>query len=408
MQDNLLNSKQTKMVTHGPLEGIFLFCFLLFLGIGQASELQSFGCPAQKAIAQDDESVCTFSRGGLVMLCTLHPYYNASEACAAHGYRLAQLTETNLMWAQSLLPNCAYNNRIWIGSLNGLSAEPCLAFAGEASLNFGDYSCLEQEQQVMCQEIPLVTETVSTTTTITFSEGTTTVCTTTTDYRRQHHRHTEDMFIEKKCGPNDNCNQCFDSSPVTSCNCCSDACAATVAGLHVVFGDFIPYSEAAAVCCKHGWRLADLTSGMSSLIHKYILPTCRNSTTNTMATWIRSYEGVDGFQCLELSINEDGLQTIVFGHTDQYCNGEVSAAGRYVLCQEDPALITGNGPVIGSITTSTVFFNATAYETVPSTTTTVTRTVRCRNDFKRPDWITEKEEKEDEEKEAAEKKKKNA
>lgn len=367
---------------------------------------QTFGCAfksADTAANNSPDQACTFSYGGLHMTCQSYPLASAQEACIRNGWRLAQVTEQNLLWAQSMLAHCAFDGpqygQAWIGSQNGLVADPCLVFTWNRTVALESYHCWEGKRQVLCEEIPVISETTSTTTTVSVTSGTTTV-----------HHHTslftqstqpwEDLVVEKRadsCGP---CGSlCTGANPhITTCNCCSNACEFTVKGLHLVPAEYLPYSEAEAVCCRHGWRLADFTSGMSQLVSQLFYPLCARQF-EAMEVWVRSLDGVAGFECLSVLTNNTNGTAFIMGHNQQYCNNNYdSDIQRFALCQEEPqAAITGYGPGVQWTTTVTATDISTTTETIPSTTVTRHHTHTCirngthhtdhNHDFKRPKWI---------------------
>jgi hypothetical protein len=383
---------------------------LLFLAI--VGGAQRFGCPIGKTLT--DAGTCTFTTGGLHMTCTTHTWPDAQSACIKSGYRLAAITEQNLLLAQAMLLHCAYQGQYdgaaFIGSENGMVGEPCLVFGWNRTVavqSGGECGGGGLGLQVLCQEIPSVTDTTTTTTTTTLTSGVSTTTTRTT-LRTQATMPWEDLIVEKrnvnvsddnngKCG--DPCDKNYCGCAQTGCNCCSDACPTTAKGLHLIPAlNQSDYSEADAHCARFGWRLADYTSGMTSLLSSYLLPSCSTSGALSVGLWVRSINGVSGFACasvdFDLSLAQG--QRFVLGHTEQYCllagASRLPQFERFVLCQEQrgPA-VTGYGPAVQWTTTVTGTSVSTSTVVVPSSTTTVTSTVACRHHrvapFRRPRWI---------------------
>lgn len=351
--------------------------------LGQAVKpKQLFGCSRGKSGKQ--AQVCEFSAGPFHMLCGTFQYHRAEEECQSHGWRLASITEENLLFAQQLFPICSATPRVWIASLNGLNAEPFLMFAGNFTLMGELYSWIDEYQQVLCEDIPVITQTTSLTTTVEQSSGVVCTTTTVTTTKKAHHHHRGDGDCDRRfhgnhhqkaaeaCGPR--CDQCIGRPTITDCSCCSDACPVSYLGLHVVSGDRMSYADAKAACCRHGWSLADFTSGMASVIREEFRTSCTQDSS--LVLWVRSYEGVAGVNCIQVESGQEATE-VRFGHTSEYCDGTTSNLRRFALCQEDPVFFTGVGPAVGALTTTTETIISTSHSVVPESTRTVTKTVTC-------------------------------
>lgn len=347
--------------------------------------LARLGCDFPLTFPESTVGWCQFTAGNFSLVCSDQPFYSAQAVCAQREFRLAEVNDFNAAYAQQLLVKCIpSDNRAWMQSWNGLMT-PCTAMSqGEAvGLNwFND--CTQGRQPVICETVPVVTESVSVTVTETVTSGTLTTCTRTSLFTQATQRH-EDLIVEKAngagCGPGGCGNPCIGQSP-NSCTCCNDVCQVSYRGLYIVkVPRDLPFNEATAVCQKYGWRLADYTSGMAEAMERVLIPGCLQGLFEWQI-WIRSVDGVDGGRCV--SLKRFGLETVFsFGLSVAQCDqANIVYEDRRVMCQSDEygtceLAPTGYGPSARLVTTTTTFFNTTTTDVIPETTETLTTVVTC-------------------------------
>jgi hypothetical protein len=347
---------------------------LLELVVPQSSATVPPGCDFSKSPLAPVSHLCKTSLANLHLTCFSVTWRQAAQACAQFGLRLAPLTDANILYGQELLRSCLYSDEAWIGAFGGLNAEVAMAVGRERVRVRADQSGLGGELlQVMCEDVPVDTITTSLSTTTTISNGTitsTTTTTTTTARRHRHHHDGELKSNQNNCVP---CQQQQQNPPSSACHCCSAACPASHDGLHIVTGDLMTADDARAACHRYGWHLADYFSGMTSVVKEHLVRQCGLGAEWQL--WVRSFEGVSPADCVKLEVG-DGRLDVVFGLTDNFCNGVVRV-GVAALCQEQPPFVTGIGPYEGRHNTTTLSLISTLAVRVPVTTTTVTKTVTC-------------------------------
>lgn len=133
------------------------------------------------------EGVCANSFGGFHVICNRTNYWLAEEACALQGWRLAAINDVNTLFAAQTAEMCLDRmSSAWIAAYNGLNQDPCMDMTQSGIITAGLHAevCQGQVAAIMCQEIPVLSESITTTTTLTTSVGTITRHTTVT-----HHPH---------------------------------------------------------------------------------------------------------------------------------------------------------------------------------------------------------------------------
>ena len=127
-----------------------------------------YGCLLGKAEKQLTE--CRDQIGNFHVLCGPSHWGDASDACIAQGWRLAVLDDSNKFDALLQVRNCTPGNT-WIASFNGVEAAGCFQFRGDAPIIETELPveyCLNEQQAILCEEVP-----VETVTTTSFVESTT-------------------------------------------------------------------------------------------------------------------------------------------------------------------------------------------------------------------------------------------
>jgi hypothetical protein len=307
--------------------------------------------------------LCSFSTGGFHVVFANVPYANATSVCASLGYQLAALTDLNSPFALAVNEQCGWQPK-WIGSFNGLARDPCMVLdgvGGGVQASVGGY-CLIQQLPVLCQEIPVVYDSVTARTTDTLTSGTLSLTTTVT----RHPTHRPCL--------KDNLHYKPDGSCRPSCKDCTDYFDVPRSNLKIL-RDPVPYDRAAAACARYGWTLADISAGLYSTLQTGS-KLFNNDPLNGNTFWVRSYEGVSGGRCMSTKLFFDNF-FVTFGLTTG--EGAKCSPGLpvYPLCQCVAPVPTGFGPIQAVVSTvsSTVTTETSYVTTVPETTTVQTVTV---------------------------------
>jgi hypothetical protein len=318
---------------------------------------------------------CPYTTGGFHILCGAFPSTSAPTLCQQYGYRLAALTDENILYALQVHRQCNLGGSEWTAAFNGLNRNPCQGLFGNGTVVVGGVTCSQIPlQAVLCEEVPVVeTDTVTVSTTFTTSDGTETVRTTTTRYPECHHDKKQQAPANHKLV------QVQGEQPPklnTVCNTCNPVCSIPDTDLKVIKHK-VSYQRAAAECNKYGWTLADITDGVSSFLAPVPSICGLNSTTNFDQNyyWIRSYDGVSGGYCPGVLSSPNGFG-VFYPYAQADCE-QLTSFGVYPLCQCGKPAITGNGPYTGTVTTTTETSTTVLVTVVPETTVTVTSTV-CR------------------------------
>jgi hypothetical protein len=157
------------------------------------------------------------------------------------------------------------------------------------------------------------------------------------------------------------------------CPNCGEVCPFQRADFRVIQNP-VPFQKASDACARHGWLLADLTTGETPDAALLILQ-CAFPILSGQA-WIRSFDGVGGGRCMLVQAPPNaGLQVF-------WVYRECSTEERFVLCRTNdyskriPAP-TCEGGWVGERSTVTLPTRNTTTTicTVFSTTSTITRTV---------------------------------
>lgn len=357
-------------------------------GTKAADNYQPPGCLLGKNEKGPILQKCTLSSGPFHMYCDVVPRAQAEQTCAENGWRLASVTDENLIFAEDLMSKCSFNGFAWIAAYNGLQSEPFVYLRPQMVVFDGDWLAREYTMQPMCEDVPVISETTTESTTITtFVDTSYTATTTYTTLYKTHDESNEKRA--KVCSPLTGCgNPCAGQTPWRDCNscACADVCPQSYDGLHIVALAYPTYKDAVAACARKGWRLADLTSGMVGAVESNIWKPCfasrRRQRNDTY--FARSYNGVTG-SCVVASIQSIGYRVSI-GTDDAFCNDDNSGEelGGYALCQENCQYWpTGMGPYEGTETTTTLTVRSTSLVSTPATTVTTTETVTCSKCYRR-------------------------
>lgn len=328
-----------------------------------------------KCVNATVSGICPASFAGYHYLCTANTTWaDAAGQCSKFGWQLAPVTDLDAWAAQQTMQACASssNGTAWIASFNGLVADPCMvqAFGGAALAALGEACEASVARPVLCKQVPVETLSLASTRIQTLFTGPAHVTVTVTPsacHHRPYRRPRKHAMLQEQ-----------ESSSVTPLTLstifnglarpCSPVCPFSARGIRVV-QEPVLFAEADAACRKHGWSLADYSSGMAGPVRS-LLANC----TGPAGLWIRSYNGVDGAACL--SVAEDSVD---YGYSPLYCDRIIGPL--YPLCQTscNPAR-TGLGPWEGTNTSFTMLSVTTMTTRVPLNTITVTATVWPKHD----------------------------
>ena len=378
---------------------------------------QFFPPAKSNQLAKDAQQipVCPYGIPGsdLHYVCGDYSSTDAAQVCASFGWRLASITELgNALVAASLLVECGGSNgdvEAWVGTYNGLAADPCMYMLGAGDTYWGVYAnlgiqyCQTQRHNIICQDIPVFTETstvatltetiASGTTTETETETTTkTVCPTPTCcysssdsssdcgcwsnqnccWDKQANKQASNNQLKSKGHPE--CPNCPPQAPNCNSECfrcnqgsCTKVCPVTRNGIRVLQKDILP-GDAAAECERHGWTLLDMVSTQESEVLA-LLRECGYGP-DYVAGWIRSFNGVNA-NCtfVESNIDDNVDKAVISYPVFNFCDGAYP-----VLCQDRCKQPAGPGGDEGLI--SLVFETVTDVisTTTPAETDTVTVT----------------------------------
>lgn len=347
---------------------------------------------AHDALCPDSPSpsVCPHNEGPYWYICGQHGYLDASDLCAAYGWRQALMTTDNAPILNQLMSNCTGVFSIgWVAGIHGLAADPCayvyainiegVEFGGY--LGLGNQRCGNAEYGVLCEEIPQTT--ISTTSTAREGGISTDTTTTTTAIRTRtvspFEPHCTDCPKPSSCSSSSSshdssfsgcCDSSFDSSsssswcphdrrhksgivkqetPVCYTGDCLPVCNYSVGGIHLITAN-VNYTDTAAECAKYGWKVLDYTDGRSQDLFTVV----RECVSVINALWyINSYNGVES-ACSWLSITELNGQVVAsagFPGNDALCRN----IERQVFCQEQCQFpVVDSGVETGLVSISTV------------------------------------------------------
>jgi hypothetical protein len=354
--------------------------------------------------------LCPVAYGGYHYLCGQYTAGQAAAACLERGLRLAELTDALAVQALYMMQACAVGElSAWIGGWNGMGADPCayLDITGGVIMTPGYAGCnADNLRAVVCQDIPLGTTTIDRQTyayVLTPTTTTSTLCTACGPQRRFPTRVDKAIEVEKAegdakpkgargeeadegrrrgraldssssssktCDRSDPLSCTHDTPPRCPVGPCTPICPLTICGLHVVQGGLMSYDEAAEECSRYGWHLADITSGQHADV-AFLQRYCGRPGAG-FAVWIRSYNGVDGAQCIKaLAPNADDNVPIGYGIDPQFCDAELLP---YALCQNAPPAPTGSGVFEGLLNYQQVTLSGNVTRSFAATTATVTST----------------------------------
>ena len=304
---------------------------------------------------------CPFTFGGFYQLAPTVTAGRAEYICNLLNMTLAQVTDSNAMYALQVLEKCQVE-RAWIGSFNGLSVFPAMSLSQSIGaildINYPVLSRLEDS--VLCQEPVIVESVKTTTTTFTTSFGTVTDCVRITK--------TPECCDEKAAMAG--CHNQAEFKDDAICPSCSGLCKIPDTPFAIV-KQRVPLNQAAKYCHSYNMSLADLMDGnlekVESGIDGCTLEPLRSGPV-TEPLVIRSFNGVDGAVYVLLVPNE---HAIIYGLKRPIPDFEKG----YPLCQCAKPIVTGQGPRVLPTTTVTSTSVITIPHVYPETTKTLTQTV---------------------------------
>lgn len=349
--------------------------------VGTATADHLFG---QCRNAPNNTALCPTTFQGFHMFCNATDLAGARQVCRQNNMQLAVVNDGNSGGALQTQMWCMVNGEAaWIESFNGLSGEPCMVqyfngFAG--TINAG--GCTQLQFPVLCQEIPrqvstltsVVSKTMWTGVDIHYTTVTPTVCN-----RRRHHKNNlpePKVFLQDAIVAADN-------NFVPPPRPCANTCSVPESRFLRMGQEAVPFSMAAAACKRHGWQLADFTTGMSAQVGA-LLEKCSPQGLG----WVRSNEGVDGAACIfayrngPLSDGQGGVQGS-FGYSANSCDNVIGPVFPICDIRCQPAR-TGSGPDQGTTTSFTSVTRTTTWTSVPLSVETVTITQWPKHDPKNP------------------------
>ena len=344
----------------------------------------------QCAEANEQTGVCPASFLGFHYVCTPMTLSDARLYCQSMRMQLAVVNDRNAGGASQTQQWCDMGNpQIWIDSYNGLAGSPCMYQVYDGFAYSGSsFECLTVELPFLCQEIPRLTSVLSTTTTRTIYTGVDIVTTTCAPTRScvdkaadvsyaAGQEQQQQVLLQEEAEMALEMQE-MEQQPdfIPAPRPCSNACGVDSSRFLRVVKELVPYNQAAAVCRKHGWKLADLTYGMARQFEDLIVG-CGDPTGQTNL-WVRSWEGVDGASCVfgtwSPALRESNAgATGGFGYSLSSCNNYVGPLYPLcdIRCQWWP---TGTGAALGTSTTFTSQLKRTESTTVAISTETVTVT----------------------------------
>lgn len=318
------------------------------------------------------DGVCPTSFDGFAFMCSATNSTLARQVCEERGWQLAQVDDANAGAALQTHRWCAVeSSAAWISSFNGLSADPCMIQSLEGGAIAGQdwRMCAEERFPVLCQRPARSVIQTTSTTTRTIITGAVLSTVTVKPTCRARNPHLKGMNVPKR------------GSEVLD-RPCSNACQVLESRYLRVVQQRVPFSQADEVCRKHGWRLADFSSGMDEQV-RYLRDACVDYGTNSRLElgrlWVRSYNGVDGAACISVNPHTSfnlldsgsGLK-VTFGYNPNECDNVYGPL--YPLCQLncDP-IHTSLGPITGTLSTFTSLTITTT--TIHTAVNTITATV---------------------------------
>lgn len=340
---------------------------LVFIGVVSAEHL------LQQCNNATVSGRCPTSFQSLHYFCNATTLGQARQLCTDNNLQLAIINDDNSGAALQTQQWCALvEGAVWIESYNGLSGGPCMAqfwpgFAG--SLAAGN--CTQQELPVLCQEIPRQISTLTSTISKTIWTGASVEYVTVTPTVCKHGKHKSNL-PEPKVLLQDAIVENF----VPPSRPCANTCSTKNSRFLRLSLEKVPYSMALSACKRHGWQLADFTTGMSEQVAA-LLEECGGSKG-----WVRSIEGIDGAACLFVNVTNSAPLGF-FGYSPNSCDNNIGP--QYPICDIrcSPAR-TGLGPVQGTTTSFTSVTRTTLLTSVPLSIETVTVTQWPKHDPKNP------------------------
>jgi hypothetical protein len=324
----------------------------------------------------DRSAKCPVSFGGFHLFCQAATLNQARQICAQNSLQLAVITDANAAAALQTHQRCVpVPAPAWIDSFNGLTG-PCVVQSPEGFASpvlFG--GCEERSLFVLCQDIPRSVSTLTSTISKTIYTGiqqvTTTITPSVCPTRHHHHRNLPPKQVLLQ-----------EANFVPQERPCSNTCQVPDSRYLRIITEPVPFSMAEAACKRHGWNLADYTSGMYPQVLS-LLTQCPLAS-DTSYGWVRSADGVDGAACIFVlygngvsdSVNPElggrGLSP-AFGYSPNFCDNTVGP--QYPVCDVrcKPAR-TGLGPADGTVTSFTAVTRTTVLTSAPLSVQTVTVT----------------------------------
>ena len=363
--------------------------------------------------------VCPLNVGDLWFLCEEYSYLDAADACAAYGWRLAVIDESNEQQASQILTGCSgyFLGGAWIAGSEGVAANPCMVALsygpfGGVFTNFGSNFCNAIKAPALCQEMPAQERTftvpnyISTESTRTFTT-TTEVSTVTYTPSCRVCSSSESDCSSSSSSSSDTCHCDSSSSDCSSssgsaCGCnhcnwgcqeewnhwkaktgekrkepycygkdCLPVCSESAIGIHIL-EEATTYLQAEEECNKYGWTLLDLTNSKQFALQR-LMQQCGLEGPFSGIGYIRSFNGVHANCTVAGSIEPFDNMIVGMGFSGLLCR--VYDVG-YPICQEQCPIATGVGADPGQFTTADLVFTTPSLtETV--ITETVTSTKSC-------------------------------
>lgn len=331
--------------------------------------------PADVDAAKDakGQALCEATSGGYHYVNTGTTFGSASQVCAAYGWRLADVTDESAYHVLYVLQKCMCGGAKklgqslkWIQSFNGYAGDPCMMLDKDGFISVGlGSACIQSINgdvtiAVICQEIPLITTTVSSLSTWTVTQGIATATATVTAPRPinplSRINGDDPRFFKKSHDPR-RPGPCID---------CHEVCPFQSAAYRIIHRNITNYAQASVACRQHGWVLADVTSGSLRDVQDL------GSLCSSATLLAKSYNGIEAAACNYI---EQGV--FKWGLTPEMCN-QVIASNPDILCQVNGNIaIDGHGGWQGATATTTTTYQSTVMLVIPSSTTTVTVTKSC-------------------------------
>lgn len=326
---------------------------------------------------------CPITQDGIHAICNSVQFWQADEACADFGWKLADITPDLVDAALDVSSSCLDTPYAWIKSWNGYVQDPCMLFdfPGLAFDAIPNCSFIT-DAGALCQDITTSTLTIVSTQTVTTSVGVTTDIIPT--YNSAH--------CSKPAPPPAPCQHCHKPSEGSSSSChrsdqhagpphlkrggqtppppfCPVVCPLEIGHLRLVL-NATNLEGAVSTCELFGWTLADVTTGEFQALEA-MMDACTDRQFST-GVLFNSWNGVVSNCTGALFVDQFGN-----GHPIVFMNSiedTCQSTSFFVVCQDaqSPPAFTGTGPWPGLYSLTSVFVNTTITITEPTSTRTLT------------------------------------